>query len=245
MIWALQAVELHLNQECPRKADRHIVQIISHARLQLAPSCPTSTMGSGSVLVLFSLICASQQIALQSSKLCKPLSTSDSWPSAYTWQAFNTSISGTLLAAVPPAIVCDTARPHSYDRTACARVGEGWLRSSFHSDDPVSVAYPNWQDDACLPTAISNSSTSCDVRPFPEYVVNASDATHVAEAIRFASKTRVRLIVKGGAHDLLGRYVPHHVGLAYRAALVDCIVHCVADPRHLRRSPFGLGIFWE
>jgi len=73
-------------------------------------------------------------------------------------------------------------------------------------------------------------------------VVNASDATHVAEAIRFALKTRVRLIVKGGAHDLLGRYVPHYVGLTYRTALVDGIVYCVAGPRHLRRSPFGLGI---
>lgn len=148
----------------------------------------------------------SWQLIINNPKLCKPLSDSSNWPSTQAWQALNLSVSGNLLHGHPPAIVCDTSRPDTFDTAACVRVGESWLNSSFHSDDPVSVTYPNWQDDACLPSAIYNGSSRCNLQPFPSYVLNASTADHVMEAVKFAATTGVRLIVKGGAHDLLGRY---------------------------------------
>lgn len=55
--------------------------------------------------------------------------------------------------------------------------------------------------------ALLNTTAECNLSPFPKYVVNASKAAHVAEAVKFASRTGVRVIVKGGAHDLLGRCV--------------------------------------
>ena len=155
---------------------------------------------------LFTIFPLSWQLAINSSKLCKPLSNSSDWPSTQAWQALNLSVSGNLLPGLPPAIVCDTSRPDTFDTAACVRVGENWLNSDFHSDDPVSVTYPNWQDDACLPSAVYNGSSRCDLQPFPSYVVNASTASHAVEAVKFAATTAVRLIVKGGAHDLLGRY---------------------------------------
>ena len=139
-------------------------------------------------------------------KLCKPLSSSTDWPSAQAWQSLNTSVSGNLLLWIPPALVCDTSRPDTVNATICALVGANWLNSSFHSDDPVSVTYPNWQDDACLPSALYNGSSRCELQPFPTYVINASTETHIVKAVQFAIATGVRLVVKGGAHDLLGRY---------------------------------------
>lgn len=157
-------------------------------------------------LVTFLLVLRLVQAASsEQSKLCKPLYTSSEWPSLSAWQSLNASISGNLLAPLPPAITCDKSKSQTYSKAVCDFVGKEWLLSSFHSDDPVSVAYPNWQDDACLPTAISNTSLNCNVEVFPKYVANTTSAAQVAEAVRFSVKTGVRLVVKGAAHDLLGR----------------------------------------
>lgn len=148
-------------------------------------------------------------LAIQSSirrvQSCKPLLNSSAWPSIDAWQALNASSSGRLLGQHPPAIVCDTSRPQ-YDKSICDRVGQQWLDSNFHSNDPVSLVYPNWQENACLPSRFVNGSGNrCDLRPFPNYVLNVTDASQVVEAVRFAGETGIRLVVKGGAHDLLGR----------------------------------------
>lgn len=137
--------------------------------------------------------------------ICKAFPNSSDWPSLQSWQSLNNSVSGNFLAPFPPGAVCDSSRPQVFDHNACARVGKNWFLSRFHTDDPVSVSYPNWQNDACLPTAVYNATGGCDLDPYPKYVVKATEAAHVAHAIRFAASTRVRLIVKGGAHDLLGR----------------------------------------
>lgn len=162
-------------------------------------------MVSGALfLLLFTLVLSTIQ---SRASICKPLVTSSEWPSQQAWQGLNTSTFGNLLALPPPAIVCDSSRPQ-FNRASCALVGEQWYSSAFHSNNPVSLVYPNWQNDACLPSAVLNDSCSyCDVQDFPNYVVNASEASHVVEAVNFAARTRVRLVVKGGAHDLLGRYV--------------------------------------
>jgi len=60
---------------------------------------------------------------------------------------------------------------------------------------------PNWENNACLP----NETYRCNLKQFPEYVVNATEAKHVQAAIDFARKWSVRLIVKGTGHDYLGR----------------------------------------
>ncbi|KAL8983104.1 MAG: hypothetical protein Q9205_002567 [Flavoplaca limonia] len=69
----------------------------------------------------------------------------------------------------------------------------------------------------------------CNLSPFPRYVVNASSASHVAEAVKFASRTGVRVIVKGGAHDLLGRCINRtvfnvHLDATYLGYGIPCII---------------------
>ena len=136
---------------------------------------------------------------------CKSVPGRPDWPPVESWQALNTSLNGRLLAPLPPSVVCDPSKTNFFNNDTCSLVGASWFNSSFHADDPVSVDWPNWQNDACLPTAIYNESTECDTKPFPNYVVNASQPEHVAAAIRFAAQTNVRLSIKGTGHDFLGR----------------------------------------
>lgn len=158
------------------------------------------------ILLLFiNFFKSAQPVILSRSNARKPLVTSPGWPSPESWRSLNDSVSGNLVAPLTPSIVCDSSRPQSFDPVACAQVGQSWCKSGFHRDD---VTYANWQNDACLPTAVYNATIGCDLEPYPRYVVNATKASsHIVETANFAITTGVRLIVKGGAHDLLGRWV--------------------------------------
>ena len=157
------------------------------------------------VLFWFSLTALSTHT--QRSTECEAVPGSSHWPASSVWQDFNKTLGGALLAPFPPAIVCDHSST-SYDAKACHSLPTltEWFNSSFHADDPVSVDWPIWQDDACLPPALlQQTAGTCNLRPFPHYVVNASTGQHVSEALKFAAKYNVRLTVKGTGHDLLGR----------------------------------------
>ena len=135
---------------------------------------------------------------------CKEVPSSSGWPSRSTWSGLNSTTGGNLLSALPPAIVCDKTSQY-YSPGQCRVVGEEFMLASFHDADPVSVHWPNWQNDGCLPSALYNGS--CNLAPFPKYTVNASTAEHVVEAAKFASAHNLRLSVKNTGHDYLGRSV--------------------------------------
>jgi hypothetical protein len=129
---------------------------------------------------------------------CKPTPSSPDWPSAADWQALNKSVSGNLIATIPPGAVC---QPHlsQFNNVSCTLLVNEWANSSFHASDPVSVDY---NDDTCLPSPIA----PCSAAGYPVYVVKATKASDIQEAVIFARKTGVRLVVKGTGHDFLGRY---------------------------------------
>ena len=142
----------------------------------------------------------SSSLSPTDSTWCKAIPSSPSWPSKEQWQALNISISGQLLAPLPPAAVCDTTLP-VFDNTSCAYVASQYEVSNFHAQDPVSVMQPNWVNDACLPS----TKDRCNLKQFPIYVVNATHPAHVKAGVDFARVHNVRLIVKGTGHDYLGR----------------------------------------
>lgn len=135
---------------------------------------------------------------------CKAVSSSPDWPSSDTWAALNSTLGGKLLAALPPAIVCDRSR-EQYSAQDCASVNKNWLLATFYDEDPISLQYPNWQNDACLPPLVYNGSNPCELQPFPKYTVNATDSEHVVQAVKFASEKNLRISVKNTGHDFLGR----------------------------------------
>ena len=157
------------------------------------------------LIFLFPLQTSSTAESDNHTRLCKAVPNSPNWPSNSAWTTLNTTLNGRLLSPSPPALVCDPNQPESYDELKCTVVNDSWLDANFHTENPVSVHWPNWQCDACLPPAAYNLSRVCDVRPFPHYTVNATDKIHVAAALKFAAKEGVRLAVKNTGHDYLGR----------------------------------------
>ena len=147
-------------------------------------------------------------LSVPTGRQCKSIAGLTGWPDPSVWKKLNTTLSGALLEPLPPAQACYTLVSNSSSsNTVCDYTKSSWLLSSFHSADPVSVAYPNWQDNACVPPSLSEGTGRCDLKVFPKYVVNASTAEHVAQTVKFAASNSVRIVVKGGAHDLLGRWV--------------------------------------
>ncbi|KAI9775942.1 MAG: hypothetical protein M1835_005659 [Candelina submexicana] len=150
---------------------------------------------------LFSLLLSSSP-SIASDPTCKAQPNTPSWPSAEQWTNLNASVSGQLLAPLPPAAICDSSLS-VYDNKTCAYVTAQYPSSDFHARDPVSIDQPNWENDACLPV----QGVKCDLSVFPRYVVNATQAEHVVKAVYFAREQGVRLVVKGTGHDYLGRSI--------------------------------------
>ena len=146
-------------------------------------------------ICFLSFLPASIQAASQ--QYCKPIPGSADWPSDVDWQSLNTSISGRLIAPVPPGIVCQT-NSSVHDTAACTQLYTKWSSSSYHANDPFTTDY---NDDSCLP----DPRAPCSTALLPAYVVNATNAADVQAAVRFAYRTGVRLIVKGTGHDYPGR----------------------------------------
>ncbi|KAJ9611731.1 hypothetical protein H2200_004915 [Cladophialophora chaetospira] len=149
-------------------------------------------------LVAVSLLLAPLQRCLAGpTTYCKPITSSSKWPAQSAWQALNKTVAGKLFADASPGSVCHPGNA-LYNNATCALVLSQWTSSDFHAQSPVSVDY---NDEGCLPSPLAPCSTTA----YPAYVVHATNASDVQAAVNFASKTDVRLIVKGTGHDLLSR----------------------------------------
>lgn len=155
------------------------------------------TVLAASLLCLLSVSNPARAANIKRAQTCRVTPSSPNWPSKAEWAALNASVSGRLIAPTPPGAVCHTARPE-YNADACATVSSQWGIEAFHRQDPVSV---NYNDEACLP----NNTAPCSNDPYPAYVIAAANVNDIQEGVKFASRTGVRLIVKGTGHDYPGR----------------------------------------
>jgi hypothetical protein len=130
---------------------------------------------------------------------CKPVPGDAHWPEPAAWAALNASINGVLLATSAPGEVCHPDSS-SFDNASCAQLATNWINSSWQADHPVTSDY---NDDTCR----LEPGWPCSADGYPAYTVNASEASHVVAAVKFARDTGVRLVVKGTGHDYPGRYV--------------------------------------
>ncbi|KAF6820887.1 FAD binding domain protein [Colletotrichum plurivorum] len=144
--------------------------------------------------------------------VCKCLPSEPCWPSTDDWSSFNETLSGRLIKTIPPASVCYPSEPN-YDEAVCGAVLANWTTSPFHSADPASVPSP-WSNSSCNPIYPNGTSVAgdpdagkkgCSLGALPPYVVNATDASDVQKALRFAKKRNLRVTIKNTGHNGSGR----------------------------------------
>ncbi|CAG7966762.1 unnamed protein product [Penicillium nalgiovense] len=140
---------------------------------------------------------------------CKCGPSDPCWPTSAEWASLNDTLTGHLLKAVPPASACYKTEDN-YNVAECKRIVEEWTTSVFHSSDPFSVLSPSWSGDACPPlypngTGITGdphaAAKGCSLGNLSPYVVNATSATHVQAALRFAKEKNLRINVKNTGHN--------------------------------------------
>lgn len=143
-------------------------------------------------------IAAALQQSSRSSGHCKPVPGDAEWPADSEWAALNSTIQGRLLRPTPPAAACHVGRPE-YDNTACDAVKKGFGDSDWHAQNPVSNMWQNWNNYSCTPIA----GGGCSGKGYPVFVVAAKEPEDVAQAVKFAKRTGVRLNIKSTGHDFL------------------------------------------
>ncbi|KAJ5522690.1 FAD binding domain protein [Penicillium frequentans] len=127
---------------------------------------------------------------------CHCFPTDDCWPSTSTWNAFNQSVDGRLVATEPLAIPCHVP---SYNEEKCNILKEGWLLPKEHYQSSSSFMAPFFTNGTCDP--YHPISKPCTLGNFVRYAVNVSSPDHVAKTMQFATKHNIRFIIRNTGHD--------------------------------------------
>ncbi|KAF7312068.1 FAD-binding domain-containing protein [Mycena indigotica] len=130
---------------------------------------------------------------------CRNIPNSIGYPNSSTWAAFNTSISGRLINAVPTAKYCATLVGGCTDAQ--------WTSSVFRGSIPGSMCQTNWEQgyDLTPPSVCLRNGTTCGQGDVSLYSVEAETIEDIQTAVKFASQHDLRLAVKSSGHDYLGR----------------------------------------
>jgi len=126
------------------------------------------------------------------------------WPSLSMWDDFNNSIGGRLLSPFPTLYSCHN--PH-YDIRSCNEAMTSYYDGYWRSAQPVTMQLGSCEE------AINNSTSClgfdrkspCYRGEIPYYVVNATNVIHVTQAVMFAAKNNIRLVIKNTGHCYIGR----------------------------------------
>ncbi|KAF6232898.1 hypothetical protein HO173_008861 [Letharia columbiana] len=154
---------------------------------------------------------------------CKCAPEDNCWPSTSQWNTFNQSLSGKLIADVPPALPCYPGP--AFNAEACAAVDAELTEQTFVAENPIALSYPTGSCPPINATAGSSCTIadrptdtcpdgnltsvthvgSCSIGDQPRYTVNATEIADVTAGINFARQKNIRLVVRNTGHDLLRR----------------------------------------
>jgi len=133
----------------------------------------------------------------KSTKDCRCTSGSECWPSDFEFQTLASAVSQPLIHPVPPATLC-------YDSTAgnCTDVLAGWSNAIWRSGQPGAAEHTNWETwtfpDGTIQGCYLDTSLGIPCRQggVPVIGVDARTPEDIQEAVRFAGKHNLRLVIK-------------------------------------------------
>ncbi|KXG50411.1 FAD-binding, type 2 [Penicillium griseofulvum] len=137
---------------------------------------------------------------LQNNLHCKCTAKDACWPAIADWASFNKTLDGKLIATVPLGSPCHDP---SYNGKECSTLADEWEFATIHANNPSSIMMPVFQNGTCDP--FHPQSDPCQLGNLVQYSVNATTTAHVQEAVRFAARNNLRLVIKNTGHDFLGR----------------------------------------
>ncbi|KAL4863901.1 hypothetical protein BDV12DRAFT_206087 [Aspergillus spectabilis] len=148
-------------------------------------------------------------IATAAAPSCRCFPDDPCWPSSATWNQFNHSVDGRLIATVPLGLPCHD--PH-YDEERCSQLQEEWTNPVPHYESSSSIMAPFFANDSCDP--FHSATKPCTLGNYVAYAVNVSHPEHVSKALDFSKAHNIRLVVRNTGHDYQGKSTgPGSVGL--------------------------------
>ncbi|SPO07197.1 related to FAD/FMN-containing isoamyl alcohol oxidase MreA-like, putative [Cephalotrichum gorgonifer] len=142
---------------------------------------------------------------------CRCLPTEPCWPSDADWQSLNETVGGQLSQVSPLGAVCHDP---SYNADVCNELVMGaTYNSSLRAADPGAGQWANWEawgekNETCY--VGTQRDIRCGQGRVSPYSVAAASANDIVEAVKFATKHNVRLVVKNTGHDFAGRSLAPH-----------------------------------
>lgn len=157
-------------------------------------------------LLFIPILAGASVIPYNATRYCKTAPGDPSWPSLHDWTSLNSTIDGALIRTVPTASMCWPGNPFNL-ATTCEVATDKWSNGTWHSQQPESIDYQIYANNTCLPKNASGFSAEkgCSMDAFPQYIVNATEESHVGYAMKWASDRDIRITIKGTGHDLNGR----------------------------------------
>ncbi|KAH8152823.1 uncharacterized protein LAJ45_03049 [Morchella importuna] len=157
------------------------------------------------MLHLLSILALTGISTASAASTCKSYPNTPSWPSRAKWDSLNSTVSGRLIAAIPPAASCHKKfkNTSTYDPVKCELVTANWGEQDSSFNHPVGVLWDFWTNITCLPT--TNPEERCSLGTYPEYVINATTVEDVQAGVNFARLNNVRLVIKNTGHDFMGK----------------------------------------
>lgn len=138
-----------------------------------------------------------------SSVTCRCYPGDDCWPSLSTWDAFNRTIGGRLIATVPLAAACHDSTFGPYDAGKCASLKAAWFTPQPHLESPSSIMESYFTNNSCNPFVPRDSP--CTIGPYVSYSVNVSGSRDVSRTLWFVTYFNIRIVIKNTGHDYNGK----------------------------------------
>jgi FAD/FMN-containing dehydrogenase len=140
------------------------------------------------------------------------------WPSPTQWDALRQQTNGRLMAVQSPLTTCETTP------ATCGALFKELKNPYFIGDEPGLAQTTGWLD-------------AWSFRP-SAYVLAAETTADVAAAVNFARENNLRLVVKGGGHDYMGRSSAPDSLMIWTRRMNGIVLHddfvaagCTAAPR--------------